>query len=149
MREAERVRNYEFMFIISPLHANDEQVKTIIDHLRSVIESNEGEILSVNSSAPWGRRRLAYPIRAYSGGEASRRHFTDGFYVLMTFSLLSTRIRELERVVGLMDSILRHLITTDEKKEEEEESEGEESEGEKSEGETDKEYEYEDAADEE
>jgi small subunit ribosomal protein S6 len=65
----------------------------------------------VDQSPPWGRRKFAYPIREYAEGEASRRPFNEGFYVLCHFSLASTRIPEIERSLKLNDSILRYLLT--------------------------------------
>jgi small subunit ribosomal protein S6 len=65
----------------------------------------------VDQSPPWGRRKFAYPIREYAEGEASRRPFSEGFYVLCHFNLASTRIPEIERSLKLNDSVLRYLLT--------------------------------------
>lgn len=107
----ERIRNYELMFIISPLHATDDEVDSIIQRIQNSIENAQGEILSVNHNSPWGRRKLAYPIRAYAGGEASRRSFNEGYYVLMHFSMTATRLDDLEQTIKFTDPILRHLVT--------------------------------------
>ena len=112
----ERRRDYEMVFIISPLSATEEGIAATVDRLRSSIESNGGQVTSVNQSAPWGRRKLAYPIREYVSGEASRRNFAEGYYVLMTFTLSAARVIELERTIKLTDTILRHLITLIEQK---------------------------------
>jgi small subunit ribosomal protein S6 len=66
---------------------------------------------AVNQSSPWGRRKLAYPIREYVSGEASRRNFAEGFYVLCNISMSASKVIELERTIKLTDTILRHLIT--------------------------------------
>jgi small subunit ribosomal protein S6 len=99
------------MFVISPLHTTDDDLQAVIDRVQQTIEAGNGEVRSVNYNSPWGRRRLAYPIRAYAGGEASRRSFQDGFYVLMHFSMMASQVIELERTLKLSDAILRHLIT--------------------------------------
>jgi small subunit ribosomal protein S6 len=112
----ERRRDYELMIIISPLNATEEGVTAIIDRLRNSIEAEGGEVTAVNQSSPWGRRKLAYPIREYVSGEASRRSFSEGYYVLMNVSLSSAKVVELERTIKLTDSILRHLITVVEHK---------------------------------
>jgi small subunit ribosomal protein S6 len=65
----------------------------------------------VDQSPPWGRRKFAYPIREYAEGEASRRPFNEGIYVLCHFNLASTRIPEIERALKLNDSVLRYLMT--------------------------------------
>lgn len=117
MRERrERRRVYEMMFIISPLHAEEESVQQIIERIQQAIEAHGGEVASVNHGPPWGRRKLAYPIRAYAGGESSRRIFTEGFYVLMTINLASIYVSEIERVLKLTDPVLRYLITVIEHK---------------------------------
>jgi small subunit ribosomal protein S6 len=99
------------MFIISPMHSSEDDVAAIVQRIQQSIEAEGGEVTSINHNAPWGRRKLAYPIRAYAGGEASRRSFTDGFYVLMHFSLSSVKVNALEYTIKYTDSILRHLIT--------------------------------------
>lgn len=112
----ERRRDYEMMIIISPLAANEEGVAGIVDRLRGTIEAQGGEVTGVNQASPWGRRKLAYPIREYVSGEASRRAFAEGYYVLFTFSLGASHVLELERTIKLTDTILRHLITLAENK---------------------------------
>lgn len=107
----ERRREYELMFIISPLHSGEEEIASIIDRLRQTVEGEGGEVTSAEHSTPWGRRKLAYPIRAYAGGEASRRNFSEGYYVLMHFTMLTSRVVELERALKLSDAVLRYLIT--------------------------------------
>ncbi len=106
-----RVRSYELMFIISPLHADDESITNIISRVSQTIEAEGGEITSVNHNPPWGRRRFAYPIRAYASGEASRRNFTEGFYVLMHFNLEAAKVLNVDRAIRFIDPILRHLLT--------------------------------------
>jgi small subunit ribosomal protein S6 len=130
-RVRERWRDYEMVFIISPLHSGEEDVTSILERLQQTIEAEGGSITAVDQSTPWGRRKLAYPIRAYAGGEGSRRTFTEGFYLLLHFSLFASRIGEVERALKLTDGILRYLITVIDRKEKgpgtpEEETEAEE-----------------------
>ncbi len=113
----ERWRDYELVFIISPLHSNDDDVAAIIQRVQQTIEAEGGSVTAVNHNPPWGRRKLAYPIRAYAGGEASRRSFSEGFYVLLHFRLFASRVVELERTLKLTDAILRYLVTVVEQKE--------------------------------
>lgn len=113
----ERRRDYELMFIISPLHASEEDVAAVIQRIQQTIEAEGGAITAVNHSSPWGRRKLAYPIRAYAGGEASRRSFSEGFYVLLHFNLAASSIVELERTLKLADPVLRYLVTVVDRKE--------------------------------
>jgi small subunit ribosomal protein S6 len=112
----ERRRDYELVLIISPLAANEEGVNAAVDRVRGVVESNGGEVSAVNQGPPWGRRKLAYPIREYVSGEASRRNFTEGYYVLLNLSIGAAKVIEIERAIKLTDTILRHLMTLVEQK---------------------------------
>lgn len=112
----ERRRDYELMFIISPLASNEEGVNGVLERLRLSIEGAGGAVSAVTHSAPWGRRKLAYPVREYVSGEASRRNFTEGYYVLMHFSLSASKVADVERTIKLTDTILRYLITQVEQK---------------------------------
>ncbi|WP_245863449.1 30S ribosomal protein S6 [Candidatus Viridilinea mediisalina] len=116
MRERQRPREYEIVFVVSTLVANDEGIAAVLERLRQTIEHHGGEVGAINHAAPWGRRKLAYPIREYVSGEASRRNFTEGFYVLMNFKLDAAKVIELERTIKLTDTILRYLITVIEQK---------------------------------
>ena len=107
----ERQRDYELMFIISPLRSSEEDVAATISRIQQGLAGIRGEVTSVEQAAPWGRRKLAYPIRRYSEGEASRRSFNEGFYVLMRFNLPTTQIDEFDRLLKLNESVIRHLIT--------------------------------------
>jgi len=107
----ERQHDYELMFIISSLRNSDEDITNTINRVQQAITNAGGEVTTVDHSAPWGRRKLAYPIRKYAEGEASRRPFTEGYYVLLHFSLPTTQVNELERALKLNDAVLRYLIT--------------------------------------
>lgn len=107
----ERRRDYELMFIISPLRSSEEDIATSIGRVHQAIAAAGGEVANTDQGAPWGRRKFAYPIREYAEGEASRRAFTEGFYVLCLFSLPAARIPELERSLKLNDAVLRYLLT--------------------------------------
>jgi small subunit ribosomal protein S6 len=104
------------MYIISPLHANEEGVNAVNERVRQTIENNGGTVEEIVHTAPWGRRKLAYPIRAYAGGEASRRSFSEGYYVLIHFSISAAKLLEVERILKFTDAVLRHLVTVVEKK---------------------------------
>jgi small subunit ribosomal protein S6 len=107
----ERRRDYELMFIVSPLRSSEDEIANAVNRVRQAITSAGGEVTDVDQSPPWGRRKFAYPIREYAEGEASRRPFNEGFYVLCHFNLASTRIPEIERSLKLNDSVLRYLLT--------------------------------------
>lgn len=68
------------------------------------ITSSGGEILRSSNESPWGRRRLAYPIRHHSAD------LRDGFYTLYHFQSRPEAIREIEREILLNDRIIRYLL---------------------------------------
>src|SRR3954470_21697379 len=97
----ERRRDYELMFIMSPLRSTEEDINTAINRVHQMISTAGGEVSSTDQTPPWGRRKFAYPIREYAEGEASRRAFSEGYYVLCHFNLPATRIPDLERSLKL------------------------------------------------
>lgn len=107
----ERQRDYELMFVISPLRSGEEEINATISRVQQSITSSGGEIASVDQSAPWGRRKLAYPIFKYAEGEPSRRPFNEGYYVLLRFQIGTEQINEFERQLKLNDAVIRYLIT--------------------------------------
>lgn len=107
----ERRRDYELMFIISPLRSSEEQIAATIDRVQQAITAAGGEVTNIDHAPPWGRRKFAYPIREYAEGEASRRSFTEGYYVLCHFNLPAARVTDVERAIKLNDAVLRYLLT--------------------------------------
>ena len=95
------MRRYELMLVFSP-DAPDERISAIIDRTTRQISTDGGQIVKV---APWGRRRLAYPID---------RH-REGSYHIVVFEAPATAILELERGLLITEEVLRHLITRQER----------------------------------
>jgi small subunit ribosomal protein S6 len=89
------------MLVFSP-DAPDERISAIIDRTTRQISTDGGQIVKV---APWGRRRLAYPID---------RH-REGSYHIVVFEAPATAILELERGLLITEEVLRHLITRQER----------------------------------
>ena len=102
--EYKRVRDYELMVVFHP-ELSEEDLLTQVTKIEEHVTSAEGTIRLVNRELPWGRRRLAYPIRHGS------RDVRDGVYVLYYFSSESGKIEEIEREIKLDDRILRYLLT--------------------------------------
>ena len=107
----ERHRDYELMFIISPLRASEEDINATINRVHQAIVAAGGAVSDTDHSPPWGRRKFAYPIREYAEGEASRRAFNEGYYVLCHFRLPASRVPDVERMLKLNDAIIRYLLT--------------------------------------
>jgi len=107
----DRKRDYELLFIVSPMRSSEEEISATIERVSQQIAAVGGSANAVSQTSPWGRRKFAYPMREYAEGESSRRVFTEGFYVLITCTLPTLQIRELERTLKLNDAVLRYMLT--------------------------------------
>lgn len=91
------MRRYELMLVIRP-DAPDEKVASVIDRTTRYVVAAGGQIVKV---APWGRRRLAYPIDRYR----------EGSYHIVVFESPAEAIEELERSLHITEEVLRYLVT--------------------------------------
>jgi small subunit ribosomal protein S6 len=91
------VRRYELMLILRP-DAPDERAAALIDRTTRYVVSAGGQIIKV---APWGRRRLAYPID----------RCRDGSYHIVVFESPAEAIAELEHSLQITEEVLRYLVT--------------------------------------
>jgi len=89
------------MLIIRP-DAPDEKAAAVIDRTTRYVVASGGQIVKV---APWGRRRLAYPID---------RH-REGSYHIVVFESPAEAILELERSLQITEEVIRFLVTRSEK----------------------------------
>jgi small subunit ribosomal protein S6 len=90
------MRRYELMLVLQP-DAADDRAAAVIDRVTRQVVASGGQIVKV---APWGRRRLAYPIDRYR----------DGSYHILVFEAPPTVIDELERDLKISEEVLRHLV---------------------------------------
>ena len=97
------MRPYEMMIVLAPDVPEDE-LDPLIDTIESYVTRLGGDVIAVNRDSPWGRRRLAYPIR-HQG-----RDVRDGFYALYYMDVAPNSIVEIEREIRLNDRIIRHMI---------------------------------------
>jgi small subunit ribosomal protein S6 len=91
------------MIILAP-EIPEEELDPTIDTIETYITRGDGSVVVINRESPWGRRRLAYPIR-YQG-----RDVRDGFYTLWYFDAEPGAIVDIEREIRLNDRIIRHII---------------------------------------
>ena len=91
------MRRYELMLVIRPDVADDKS-QALVDRTTRGIVAAGGQIVKV---APWGRRRLAYPID---------RH-REGSYQIILFESPPQAITELEHTLLITEEVLRHLVT--------------------------------------
>lgn len=95
------MRRYELMLVIRP-DVPDDRSQAVIDRTTRQITSAGGQIIKV---APWGRRRLAYPID----------RFREGSYHIVLFQAPADSLAELEHGLLINEEVLRHLLTRDDR----------------------------------
>ena len=106
LREYERApRKYELMTILHPEVA-EEALPGELERISGYISTVGGELTETLQDSPWGRRRLAYPIR--SGG----RDVRDGYYTVWHFEVAPTQITELERELKLNEQVIRYIVVS-------------------------------------
>ena len=87
--------NYEVVYIIDPA-MGEESIAATVEKFKTLAEQN-GSAVEVDE---WGKRKLAYAID----------YKTEGYYVLMSFTSAPAFPKELDRILGITDGILRSLI---------------------------------------
>ena len=92
---AKITENYEVVYIIDPA-VGEEAVAATVEKFKALAEQHSSSV----EVEEWGKRRLAYAID----------YKTEGYYVLMSFSFNPSFPKELDRVLGITDGILRSMI---------------------------------------
>ncbi|WP_194948889.1 30S ribosomal protein S6 [Actinomyces trachealis] len=87
------MRHYEIMIILNP-ETDERTVAPSLEKLLQVVPSNGGTVDKVDI---WGKRRLAYDIKKKS----------EGFYVVVDMTTTPEIAQELDRQLGLNESVLR------------------------------------------
>lgn len=91
------MREYELICIVHP-DLDESAFNEIVERIKGWITEAGGEIAKVDL---WGKRNLAYPIRKQ----------TEGQYAFIETSMDPSENAELERNLGLLEPVLRYLIT--------------------------------------
>ena len=93
---ASPIREYETTYILTPELDAAEQ-KKVQDRVTAIItEQFGGEIHRLED---WGKRKLAYPIRKQ----------LRGLYVYIRFQATADTIEEMERILRLLDPVIKFL----------------------------------------
>ena len=87
--------NYEVVYIIDP-NQGEEAIAATVEKFKALAEQHSSAV----EVEEWGKRRLAYAID----------YKPEGYYVLMSFTSNPDFPRELDRVLGITDGILRSMI---------------------------------------
>ena len=90
------MKAYELLFFVNP-SISDEVRAGVMKRIDSTIVDNGGVIDSVED---WGKRKLAYAIDK----------LTEGDYTLINFQMDPASIAELDRVLRILDGVVRFMI---------------------------------------
>ncbi len=90
------MRAYELMVIIDP-DVEERTVEPTLEKFLNVVRNGEGTIDKVDI---WGRRRLAYEIKKKA----------EGIYAVVNFTATPAIAAELDRQLGLNETIMRTKI---------------------------------------
>ncbi len=90
------MRAYELMVILDP-NLEERTVAPSLDTYLNVVRNDGGSIDNVDV---WGRRRLAYEINK----------FAEGIYAVVTLQAEPATVKELDRQLGLNESVLRTKV---------------------------------------
>lgn len=96
------MRHYEVMVILDP-NLDERTVGPNLDKMLSVVSQQGGKIDKVDL---WGRRRLAYEI--------DKRN--EGIYAVVDLTAEPDTVNELDRQLGLNESVLRTKVLRQDKK---------------------------------
>jgi len=88
-------RKYELVYIVSP-EATDEQVAEVHTQVDAVVQRLGGQLEKTEN---WGRRKLAYEIGRHK----------EGTYVLEVIQGTGELMKEIDRRLKVLDSVIRHL----------------------------------------
>ena len=90
------MRAYELMVILDP-NLEERTVQPSLDTYLNVVRNDGGSVDNVDI---WGRRRLAYEIDKNA----------EGIYAVVTLNAEPASVQELDRQLGLNESVLRTKV---------------------------------------
>ncbi len=95
------MRAYELMIIFDG-DLNEEAVSGYLSNITSNVESENGKVVNLLNTEPWGRRKFSYRIN----------HKWEGFYVVLEIATQASNIDSSDRILRLADrsEIVRHKI---------------------------------------
>ena len=90
------MRDYELMVILDP-DLEERTVQPSLDQYLNLVRQDGGTVESVDV---WGRCRLAYEVNKKS----------EGIYAVVTLSADPATVKELDRQLGLNESVMRTKV---------------------------------------
>ena len=89
-------RQYELVYIVTP-EASEQEIADLHTQIEQIIQRMGG---TLDKTENWGRKRMAYDIG---------RH-REGNYVVETITGSGELMKEIDRRLRVIDSVIRHLI---------------------------------------
>jgi small subunit ribosomal protein S6 len=90
------MRHYEVMVILDPT-LDERTVQPTLETFLNVIRTSGGNVEKVEV---WGKRRLSFEIRKH----------TEGIYAVLDVNSEPDAVKELDRQLGLQESVLRTKV---------------------------------------
>ena len=90
------MKKYEMMFIVNPT-LDESNIKKTAEEIKTTVEKANGKVLELKDM---GQRELAYEINK----------FKTGYYFFYEVEADALAIAEFNRVVGINECVLRHLV---------------------------------------
>jgi small subunit ribosomal protein S6 len=90
------MRHYEIMVILDPT-LDERTVQPTLDNFLNVIRTSGGNVEKVEV---WGKRRLSFEIKKH----------TEGIYAVLDVNSDPDAVKELDRQLGLQESVLRTKV---------------------------------------
>jgi len=87
--------NYEVVYLIDPAQG-DEAIAAAVAKFKALAEENGSNVVVDE----WGKRKLAYEIN----------YKTEAYYVFMSFTSGPEFPKELDRILGITEGIMRSMI---------------------------------------
>ena len=91
------MKAYELLFFVDPSIDEETRIATS-KRIDTAITEQGGKVNNVDE---WGKRKLAFEINGLAEGD----------YTLIDFEADPTAIAELDRVLHIMDAVVRYMIT--------------------------------------
>lgn len=91
------LRHYEVMVILDP-ELDERTVAPSLDTYLNVVKNGGGSVENVDV---WGKRRLAYEINKKN----------EGIYAVIDLTATPETVKELDRQLGLNESVVRTKVT--------------------------------------
>ncbi len=89
-------RQYELVYIVTP-EASEQDVAELHTQIEQIVQRYNG---TFDKTENWGRKRMAYDIG---------RH-REGTYVVETITGTGELMKEIDRRLRVIDSVIRHLV---------------------------------------